>query len=59
VPTLIVWGKEDRFVPLTHAHAYHEGIPGSELSLLDAGHAPWLEAPEACARLVAAFLQKP
>lgn len=56
VPTLVVWGREDRFVPLPHAHAYHAGIPRSELSLLDTGHSPWLEAPEACARLVTAFL---
>lgn len=59
VPALIVWGQEDRFVPPAHAHAYHEGIRGSELSLLDTGHSPWLEAPEACADLVTAFLQKP
>lgn len=60
VPTLIVWGREDRFVPLAHAHAYHEGIAGSELSLLDgAGHSPWLEAPEVCVRLVTTFLEKP
>jgi pimeloyl-ACP methyl ester carboxylesterase len=59
VPALIVWGREDRFVPPAHAHAYHEGIRGSELELLDTGHSPWLEAPEACARLVTAFLQKP
>jgi pimeloyl-ACP methyl ester carboxylesterase len=57
-PTLIVWGREDRFVPLAHARAYHEGIGASELSLLDAGHSPWLEAPDACARLVTAFLKK-
>jgi pimeloyl-ACP methyl ester carboxylesterase len=59
VPTLIVWGREDRFVPLAHAHAYREGITGSELSLLDAGHSPWLEAPDACAKLVTEFLQRP
>ena len=59
VPTLVIWGREDRFVPLAHAHAYHEGIRGSELSVLDAvGHSPWLETPEACARLVTEFLQK-
>jgi pimeloyl-ACP methyl ester carboxylesterase len=58
-PTLILWGREDRFVPVAHAHAYHEGIRGSELSLLDAGHSPWLEAPEACATMVTAFLQTP
>ena len=46
-------------MPLAHAHAYHEGIRGSELALLEAGHSPWLEAPDACARLVTAFLQIP
>jgi pimeloyl-ACP methyl ester carboxylesterase len=60
VPTLIIWGREDRFVPLAHAHAYHEGIQGSELSVLDtAGHSPWLEAPDATARRVTEFLRKP
>jgi pimeloyl-ACP methyl ester carboxylesterase len=59
VPTLVVWGREDRFVPPLHGHAYHEGIKGSELSLLDAGHSPWLEAPEASAGLVTAFLRTP
>ena len=57
--TLVVWGREDRFVPLAHADAYHAGIRGSRLSVLEAGHSPWLEAPEACARLVTAFLEKP
>ena len=57
-PTLVVWGREDRFVPLPHAEAYHAGIRGSELSVLEAGHSPWLEEPDACARLVTAFLQK-
>ena len=31
MPTLIVWGREDRFVPLAHAQAYREGIAGAEL----------------------------
>ena len=59
VPTLIVWGREDHFVPLAHARAYHEGIAGSELSWLDTGHSPWLEAPDAAATLVREFLQRP
>ena len=52
-PTLVVWGREDRFVSLAHAEAYHEGIKGSRLVVLDAaGHSVWLEQPEACAKLV-------
>ena len=57
VPTLIVWGREDRFVPLAHAEAYHEGIAGSKLAVLErAGHSVWLEEPETCAKLVAEFV---
>jgi pimeloyl-ACP methyl ester carboxylesterase len=59
VPTLIVWGREDRFVPLAHAEACHEGIAAPELSLLEAGHSPWLELPEVCAATVTAFLRRP
>lgn len=59
IPTLIVWGREDRFISPAHARAYHEGIKGSELSVLDAaGHSPWLEMPEATVKLVTEFLQK-
>ena len=57
VPTLILWGRQDRFVPLAHADALHEGIKGSRLVVLDgAGHCVWLEQPEACAKLVTEFL---
>lgn len=57
VPTLIVWGREDCFVPLSHAEAYREGIKGSKLVVLDgAGHSVWLEEPERCAKLVAEFV---
>lgn len=60
VPTLIVWGRDDRFVPVAHAAAYHEGIAGSTLVVLDdAGHCVWLERSETCARLVAEFLAQP
>lgn len=57
VPTLIVWGREDRFVSLAHAEAYQRGIAGSRLVMLDgSGHCVWLEEPEACAKLVTEFL---
>jgi pimeloyl-ACP methyl ester carboxylesterase len=55
VPTLIVWGDQDRIIPVEHAHAAHELMPGSELVIVPgAGHflpfetpAPFLEALEA------------
>ena len=48
VPTLIVWGKEDRITPPEVAERFHAGIPGSQLVYLpNCGHAPMLERPEA------------
>jgi len=39
VPTLIVWGDRDHIIPVAHARAAHEAIPGSRMDILaDAGH---------------------
>ena len=47
LPTLIVWGAQDQFIPVSHAVAAHEAIPGSRLEIFDAvGHYPHCEAPE-------------
>jgi pimeloyl-ACP methyl ester carboxylesterase len=47
VPTLIVWGARDSFIPVSHAAAAHEAITGSRLEIFDeAGHFPHCEAPE-------------
>ncbi len=41
VPTTIIWGTEDRILPLACAHDFHAGIPNSELILLPGvGHTP-------------------
>jgi pimeloyl-ACP methyl ester carboxylesterase len=51
VPTLIVWGDRDPFIPVSHAFAAHEVIPGSRLEIFEGiGHYPHCEAP---ARFVA------
>lgn len=47
VPTLIVWGADDRLIPVEHAHATHARIAGSRLAVFDGvGHFPQCEAPE-------------
>jgi pimeloyl-ACP methyl ester carboxylesterase len=48
VPTLIVWGHDDRLFPLEQARAYQDAIKGSKLVIIDqCGHIPQLEkAPE-------------
>jgi pimeloyl-ACP methyl ester carboxylesterase len=46
LPTLIVWGDEDRIIPVSHAHLAAESMPGARLEILEgAGHfLPWRDA---------------
>ena len=46
VPTLLVWGKDDRITPPEVAERFHASIPDSELVFItNCGHAPMLERP--------------
>lgn len=57
LPTLIVWGSEDRIIPVDHAHVAHAAIPGSRLEILPGvGHFPHTEAPEALLTALTDFL---
>jgi pimeloyl-ACP methyl ester carboxylesterase len=54
LPVLVVWGAEDRWIPLDRAHRLAELIPGARLRVVpDAGHLIQLDAPAA---LTAALL---
>ena len=57
VPTLLLWGAEDRFVAADYyGAAYREAIPGARLeTIARAGHFPHLEQPAAVAERVRAF----
>ena len=47
MPTLIIWGDRDDIIPVSHARAAHEAIPGSQLVIMEGvGHFPQIEAPE-------------
>jgi pimeloyl-ACP methyl ester carboxylesterase len=47
MPTLIVWGDQDNIIPVSHAYAAHEAMPGSRLVIIEGvGHFPQIEAPE-------------
>ena len=35
IPTLIVWGDNDRLIPLHHAYRAHELIPNSRLEVME------------------------
>ena len=56
IPTLIVWGTQDRMIPAWHATTALEGIAGSRVELFEgAGHFPHLDDPERFAELLGDF----
>lgn len=58
-PTLILWGKKDRWIPVENAYLFQEAISGSTLVILDeAGHVPMEEVPSASIKPVLEFLLK-
>ena len=46
VPTLVVWGADDRLIPVSQAHVLAEVLEGNTLILSDAGHPAYLDRPE-------------
>ncbi len=57
LPTLIIWGEEDRIIRLKTGLRLHEDIPGSQLKVLEkCGHNPHEERPEETFAAIAAFL---
>jgi pimeloyl-ACP methyl ester carboxylesterase len=57
LPTLIVWGAKDPFIPVSHAIAAHQAIPGSRLEIFDdVGHYPHCEAPARFLAVLMAFM---
>ncbi len=57
-PTLIVWGREDRIIPLTFGERLHKEIAGSQLRVIDGcGHMPHVECPKEFVTAVLEFLR--
>ena len=60
VPTLIVWGREDKLLPLRLGKKLHEAIRGSRLEIIDnCGHIPQEDGPEETIRYLSEFLGLP
>jgi pimeloyl-ACP methyl ester carboxylesterase len=56
-PTLIIWGAHDRLIPQRQAGMLHNAMAASrEVALLDTGHVPHEELPEATFCLIDNFL---
>ena len=57
IPTLVVWGLNDRVVPVEAAIGYHRLIPDSRLELFErTGHVPQMERPARFNALLDEFL---
>lgn len=55
-PTLLLWGENDREIPLADGERLHAEIPGSRLIVfLNCGHLPHEEFPEAFTNVVVDF----
>ena len=58
VPTLLIWGKNDKVTPPFVAEDFHKLIPNSELAFIDeCGHAPMMEVPAAFNEILEQFLK--
>lgn len=58
VPTLIIWGRQDKVIPLLIGELLDEALPDSRLVVIDhSGHIPQEETPEAVLPLVLEFLK--
>lgn len=59
VPTLIVWGKKDRVVPLRDAQKHFSNMPNARLEWIEtAGHLPHEEDPQRVNELLQEFLDE-
>lgn len=59
VPTLVLFGKDDRIINPSAAHSFAERIAVSEVVLLDnIGHLPMEEAPDQTASIIRDFLDR-
>jgi pimeloyl-ACP methyl ester carboxylesterase len=57
VPTLVVWGKQDKLLPIASGERYAAGIAGAKLVSFDkCGHVPPIEKTEEFVAAVTGFL---
>jgi pimeloyl-ACP methyl ester carboxylesterase len=57
-PALVIWGEDDRMVPLSHGETYAKSMPQAQpLKVIpDAGHSVHAEEPELMADIISDFL---
>jgi pimeloyl-ACP methyl ester carboxylesterase len=59
MPTLILWGEEDKLIPVENAYRFQKDLPHDTLVILkNLGHVPMEEDPKTTTEVVRSFLQK-
>ena len=59
VPTLLVWGEQDRIIPVAHGRQAHELMPHSRLEIFDgAGHFPFNHDPQRFIAVLEDFIDR-
>jgi pimeloyl-ACP methyl ester carboxylesterase len=57
IPFLLIWGERDPIIPVAHARATNELVPGSRLEIFPgAGHFPHLDDPLRFVRVLLDFI---
>jgi pimeloyl-ACP methyl ester carboxylesterase len=57
IPTLVIWGGNDRVIPLSHAEEAMKHLPNARLKVIsDCGHMPHVERPSATASVLNRYL---
>lgn len=57
-PTLVIWGKHDRLIPLKNGRRFHRDLPDSRLVIFpEAGHMPMEEIPRKSAEDAEKFIR--
>jgi len=58
MPTLIVWGDQDRIIPVAHAYRAHDAFPNSRLEVMEGvGHYPHVEDPDRFVAILVDFVR--
>jgi pimeloyl-ACP methyl ester carboxylesterase len=56
-PLLVVWGRQDRLIPVVHGRVLVETVPGASLRIIEScGHCPQVERPDLLLPLLLSFL---
>jgi pimeloyl-ACP methyl ester carboxylesterase len=58
-PSLVLWGRHDRLIPLAHGEYYAAHLPNARLEIIEqCGHMPPFEKPAEFAAAVQRFLME-